>query len=73
MENKFKERLQQLRAERNISRRALSKATHICEKTLKSWEEGKTKPKITHFIILVDYFNVTCNYLLGLPDKKTDH
>ena len=70
MKNKFAERLLYLRTSRNISRRQIAKATKICEKTLKSWEDGKTKPRIHHFILIVKFFNVKCDFLLGLNDEE---
>lgn len=70
IENKFNERFYNLRKERNISIRQISKATNICEKTLRSWERGKTKPRVRHLVILVKFFNVKADYLLGLKDNR---
>ena len=73
MDNKFAKRLLELRTKRKISRREVAKAAHICEKTLRSWEYGKTKPRVRHLVLLVKFFDVKCDYLLGISDKEKDH
>lgn len=66
----FSKRLKELRIEQNLTIYSLSKKTGISPKTLKSYEEQKTKPSIKRFIKIVSALNVSCNYLLGLSDSR---
>ena len=70
MNKEFKDILFKLRMLKKISLYQMSKETHISLNTLKSWEQGKTKPRVSRLIVLSKYFGVRCDYLLGLSDKK---
>lgn len=65
---KFKERLKELRTQKNLSQMELAKATGISQSAIAKWELGKTEPTATAIITLSLYFNETTDYLLGLID-----
>lgn len=52
----------------------VSVATGIDQKTLSNYETGKTNPDSFSIIKLADFFNVSCDYLLGRTDEeKSDY
>ncbi|MBQ7880300.1 MAG: helix-turn-helix transcriptional regulator [Clostridia bacterium] len=68
MENKFKDRLKGLRIENNLTQEKLSAETHISQAAIAKWENGVRTPSMECLIILVKYFKVSADYLLGLED-----
>ena len=64
----FKERLKELRSEKNISQQNLAKAIGVTQKAIDFWEKGINEPKATYIISLAKYFKVTTDYLLGLEN-----
>ena len=66
--NKFSERLKELRIDKNLSIQALSRETGLGSSSICRWENGQADIKSEQLIILVKFFNVTSDYLLGLED-----
>ena len=66
--NKFAERLKELRNEKGLTQKQLSKETGIAQSTLSMYEVGTNSPRLDLIIILCRYFNVTSDYLIGLVD-----
>ncbi len=64
----FAERFKELREEKGISIRKLSKDLHIADAAIGRWERGLRAPSIDSLVIVADYFGVTTDYLLGLED-----
>jgi len=64
----FSEKLKELRAEKNLSQMELSKITGISQSALARWELNKTEPTASAIVLLAKYFDVSCDYLLGLED-----
>ncbi len=64
----FKERLKELRTDKNLTFEELSKVTGLSKSALNYWENGVRIPSAQAVIILAKYFNVTTDYLLGLED-----
>ncbi|MGN0819573.1 MAG: helix-turn-helix domain-containing protein [Christensenellaceae bacterium] len=64
----FKTRLKELRTAKNLSQMELSKKTGISQSAIAKWELGKTEPTASAIIILAHFFNVTCDYILGLAE-----
>lgn len=70
MSNNFSKRLKELRLEKGLSQRQLSKNLN-CEITpsaLGLWERGKRIPNLDAVIILAQYFCVSLDYIAGLED-----
>lgn len=63
----FKERLQMLMNENNLTKTQLHKATGIPDTTINGWFRGQT-PGADKVIKLAKYFEVSTDYLLGLEN-----
>ena len=66
--NKFAERLKELRLEKGLTQRELSKQTGLCRSAIAFWELCERVPSAEAIIILAKYFGVSADYLLGLED-----
>lgn len=64
------ERLKQLREERGLSLDKVVKDIGITIATLSRYENGVHSPRITHLLELVNYYNTTIDYLLGINNTK---
>lgn len=69
MENIFKERLKELREERELNQSQLALESGISQAAIAKWESGDRTPNMYSLIILAKYFGVTTDYLLGLVDN----
>lgn len=68
MENKFKERLKELRIEKQIGQVELSKTIGVSKGIISLWENGEREPGMNSLILLAQFFNVSIDYLVGLED-----
>lgn len=68
--NKFAERLKELRCERYLSQMELALETGLSQSAITSWETGARQPNSTAIVILAKFFDVSCDYLLGVSDVK---
>lgn len=59
------DRLKELRKDKNITQKELSKVLNIQNTTLSQYENGINEPNDEMKIKIADYFNVTVDYLLG--------
>ena len=64
----FSERLKDLRQEKNLSLDQLGKILNVDHTTISRWEKGTITPGIDHLYNLAVYFQVSCDYLVGLED-----
>ena len=62
---KYKNRIRDLREDRDLRQTDVSKATGIDQKTLSNYETGKTSPDSYALIRLADFFDVSIDYLVG--------
>ena len=67
--NKFKDRLQELRLGKNISRKELANALFVSERLISYWENGKRECGFDMLINIAKYFETSIDYLLGLIDE----
>ena len=65
---KFKERIKELRTQKNMSQMDLALATGISQSAIAKWELGKTEPTATAIITLAKFFDESTDYLLGVID-----
>ena len=68
MKNEFGKRLKDLREERGLSMKQLSKLVNIGIASISRWENGQTIVNADQLIIFSKFFNVSVDYLLGLRD-----
>lgn len=67
----FKTRLRELRG--NAKQQEIADALGISRATLGYYENGDRKPDIEILAKIAEYFNVSCDYLLGFTDTKTQN
>lgn len=70
MNNKFPERLKELRIRKGLSHTQLSEALDkkISSSAIGYWELGKRIPNIEAAMLLAEYFCVSLDYLTGMED-----
>jgi len=64
----LKNRIRDLREDRDLRQIDVAQATGIDQKTLSNYETGKTNPDSYAIIKLASFFDVTTDYLLGYSD-----
>ena len=64
----FKERLKELRLERNLSQQALGKIVNMSKMAISHWENGHSEPSIAQLIRLAELFEVSVDFLVGKID-----
>ena len=69
MDNKFANRLKELRTAKGISQKELGKIIGGSYSAVSYWEQGINEPKISYVIALCRYFDVSADYLLGITDE----
>lgn len=65
----FGERLKELRQENNLSTIQLGKALQVSDATISRWENNIIVPSIDNLYNIAVFFNVSCDYLLGLDNN----
>ncbi len=68
----FKERIKQLRTEKNISTSKLGADMDKSDSAVRSWETGRAYPDIPMVVKLASYFGCTSDYLLGISDFRNN-
>ena len=68
MENKFAERLYELRTEKNLTRVELSQKLCVSVRLISYWENGERECDFDMLIKLAELFSVSIDYLLGRRD-----
>jgi len=68
MENKFPNRLKELRQEKNLGHVKLARAIGVSNGTISVWENGINEPKMSHLVAIADFFEVSLDYLVGRTD-----
>ena len=67
---KLKERMKELRTERNLSQKKTAAELGIGITTYCRYELGMREPTITVLERMADYYGVTADYLLGRSDER---
>lgn len=66
--SKLSENLKELMNERNLNQSALAEAMHTCSSKMSSYITGKRAPNYDTFIALIEFFNCSADFLLGLKE-----
>lgn len=66
----FAMRIKELREEQGLSMRRLASELGIGNNTISQYESCQRTPDIDTCKLFADYFNVSCDYLVGLSDNK---
>ncbi len=65
----FKERLKELRKEKNVTQTDISKILNVSKMAVSHWEKGNSEPSIEQLKILANYFDVSVDYLVGFSNQ----
>lgn len=65
MNEVFRQRLQRLREQRQISRKVLSELCGLNTDAVRRYERGEAEPTISSVVALADELGVSVDYLLG--------
>ena len=68
MNNKFAERLYELRAEKEISRSELALKLNVSTRLISYWENGERECDFNMLIKIAEFFAVSIDFLLGRVD-----
>ena len=66
----FKDRLRELRSEKNISTTQLASMLSKTEGAIRMWETGRSKPDMDTTAIIANYFDVSVDYLIGVSTTR---
>lgn len=66
---KFHLRLKQLRLDHKLTQRDLADILGIKPTAISNYESQRNEPSFEKLIMLSEYFEVSCDYLLGLTDS----
>lgn len=68
MNNKFAERLKELREEMNLSQNELAEQTGFSAACINRWEKSIRVPNVESLFTLCIFFKVSADYLIGLEN-----
>ena len=61
--------LKDLRTERHLSQQQHADLLNISQSAIAKWELGKTEPTASAIVSVALFFDVSCDFLLGLKDE----
>ena len=67
----FGDRLKQLRLKHNVTQQQLADYLGVNRTSIAGYETKGKHPDFDKLRLLADYFNVTCDYLIGQDDKES--
>ena len=70
MKLSFGEKIRNLREDADLNQTQLGKEINMTQRKISYIECGKYEPSIEDIITLCNYFKVSADYLLGIPDYK---
>ena len=65
----FRQRLQQLRERKRISRKILSELCGLSSDAVRRYERGESEPTMQSLVAIAEYFEVSVDYLVGRCEK----
>jgi len=68
MDNKFSERVKELRDDRELSQGDLALEFKVTRQTVSAWEKGIQETDFDTLIKLAEFFKVSSDYILGITD-----
>lgn len=69
----FKDRIKELRIEKNLSISNLAEIANVSKVSAWQWENGMCFPKEKTLEKIADYFNVSLDYLMGRTEERNSH
>ncbi len=67
------ERIRNLREDRDLNQTQLGNAVNMTQRKISYIECGKFEPSIDDIVAFCHFFQVSADYLLGIPDKYRKH
>ena len=64
------ERIKELRLARNLTQVELANNLNVTKQCVSNWENNNIQPSVDMLIKLSKYFSVSCDYLLGIENRK---
>lgn len=64
----FVDRLTELRTDRDLKQKDIAELLQTTQQYYSQYETGKRALPIEHLITLCKFYNVSADYILGLPD-----
>lgn len=64
----FRERLKELRLEKNLKLEDMSKLTGLSRSAISRWERGISEPTVSSLIVLAKFFNESLDFMCGLDN-----
>ena len=64
----FKNRLRELRIEKNVSQIEIAKILNMSKMAISHGEKGNSEPSIDQLKVLARFFDVSIDYLVGFSD-----
>ena len=65
----YTEILKQLRNNRGLNKKDIAELLNISQSCYEKYETGLKALPIKHMVTLCKFYNVSSNYIMGLPDK----
>lgn len=65
MELKFAQRLKSLRKEKGLKQSELAQALNVTQRKISYWETAQLEPDLLSLWKISNYFEVSCDYLIG--------
>ena len=62
---KIGEKIKELRISESLSQAQLAKNIGVSQKAIDYWERDINQPKASYIVAMADFFDVSCDYLLG--------
>ena len=69
MKVNFGEKIKKLREDCDLNQTQLGSKVHMTQRKISYIENGKYEPSVEDIVELCKFFNVSSDYLLGLPEK----
>lgn len=66
----FKDKLHELRTQKGITQGDLAEKLNLMPSTISMYEQGKRHPRHDILVQLADYFGVSVDFLLDIPDAS---
>lgn len=66
----LKERLRELRKEKNLLQKEIAELLKVGVSTYSSYEQGAAKPPVDSVVFLARFYDVSTDYILGVTDIR---
>ena len=70
---KFSDKLRMLIEERNLTQKQIAQDLNIAPSTMGGYVQGMSQPDFETLKRLAEYFDVSSDYLLDIPEQKTNN